>query len=111
MRLFQNDAGDPDLYYEPNSFGGPTEYPSFREPSLRISGDADRSNHHIGNDGYSHPRALFNLFDDEQKELLFSNIAGAMGGVPENIVSRQMVHFAKIDPAFAAGVTEALSTQ
>ncbi len=109
MRFFKNDAGNPDLYYEPNSFGGPTEDPSFREPPLRISGDADRYNHRIGNDDYSQPRALFNLFDDGQKEALFSNIAGAMKGVPENIISRQMAHFEKIDPAYANGVAEALA--
>lgn len=111
MRFFQNDAVHPDLYYEPNSFGGPSKDPSFRELPLRISGDADRYNHRVGNDSYSQRRAMFNLFDDEQKQLLFSNIAGAMQGVPENIVSRQIVHFEKIDPAFAMGVTEAMAQQ
>ena len=109
MRFFQNDAGNPDLYYEPNSFGGPTEDPSFREPPLRISGDADRYNHRIGSDDYAQPRALFEIFDDEQKQRLFSNIAGAMQGVPENIIERQMIHFQKIDPAYAKGVMEALA--
>jgi len=109
MRFFQNDAGNPDLYYEPNSFGGPTEDPSFREPPLRISGDADRYNHRIGSDDYAQPRALFEIFDDEQKQRLFSNIAGAMQGVPENIIERQMVHFEKIDPAYAKGIMEALA--
>ena len=109
MRFFQNDAGNPDIYYEPNSFGGPTEEPSFSEPPLRISGDADRYNHRIGNDDYAQPRALFNIFDDEQKQRLFSNIAGAMQGVPENIIKRQLVHFEKIDAAYAKGVKEALA--
>ena len=44
MRFFKNDTGNPDAYYEPNSFNGPAEAPEFREPPLRISGDADRYN-------------------------------------------------------------------
>ena len=53
--------------YEPNSFGGPVEDKSAKEPPLKISGDADRYNHRDGNDDYSQPRALFNLFDAGQK--------------------------------------------
>ena len=37
MRFFGNDTGNPDAYYEPNSFGGPVEDPSVEEPPLRIS--------------------------------------------------------------------------
>ncbi|RYG61490.1 MAG: catalase [Alphaproteobacteria bacterium] len=108
MRFFANDTGNPDAYYEPNSFGGPAEDPSVKEPPLRISGDADRYNHREGNDDYAQPRALFNLFDDGQKQRLFANIAAAMGGVPQFIIERQLGHFEKIHPAYAAGVKAAL---
>jgi catalase len=50
-------TGNSDAYYEPNSFNGPVEQPSAKEPPLKISGDADRYNHRIGNDDYSQPRA------------------------------------------------------
>ena len=46
-------TGNPDAFYEPNSFGGPVEDKSAKEPPLKISGDADRYNHRIGNDDYS----------------------------------------------------------
>jgi catalase len=98
-----------DAYYEPNSFNGPTQDPSFAEPPLKISGDVDRYNHRIGNDDYSQPRALFNLFDDGEKSRLFSNIATAMQGVPEEIVDRQLAEFGKVHPDYAAGVKSALS--
>ncbi len=101
-------TGNPDAYYEPNSFGGPIEKPAVKEPPLRISGDADRYNHRIGNDDYGQPRALFNLFDDGQKNRLFSNIAAAMGGVPGEIVERQLAHFDKIHPDYGNGVRKAL---
>ncbi|MFV3076070.1 catalase [Niveispirillum fermenti] len=108
MRFFRNDTGNPDAYYEPNSFDGPVEDPSVQEPPLRISGDATRYDHREGNDDYSQPRALFNLFDDDQKQRLFSNIAAAMDGVPDFIVQRQLGHFAKVHPDYAAGVARAL---
>ncbi|WBV44722.1 catalase [Pseudoroseomonas cervicalis] len=97
-----------DAYYEPNSFNGPVEAKSAQEPPLRITGDADRYNHREGNDDYSQPRALFHLLGAEQQQRLFKNIAGAMQGVPQFIIERQLGHFEKVDPAYAAGVAEAL---
>lgn len=108
MRFFGNDSGVADAYYEPNSFGGPTEDNSYAEPPLRISGDASRYDHREGNDDYSQAGALFRLFTPEQKGRLFENIAAAMAGVPETIVRRQLAHFSKADPAYGAGVAKAL---
>lgn len=111
MRFFDNTSnGNPDAYYEPNSMGGPQQDPSVKEPPLRISGNADHYDHRAGNDDYSQPRALFNLFDADQKQRLFANIAAAMQGVPEFIVERQLGHFAKIHPDYAAGVRTALKS-
>jgi catalase len=108
MRFTRNDSGNPDAYYEPNSFDGPKEDPTVAEPPLRISGDADRYNHRDGNDDFGQPRALFNLFDAGQRQRLYSNIAAAMQGVPQSIVDRQTALFDKIDPAYGAGVRAAL---
>ncbi len=108
MRFFRNDTGNPDAYYEPNSFQGPVQNPAVAEPPLRISGDAARYDHREGNDDFSQPRALFRLFDDGQKQRLFSNIAEAMQGVPQEIVERQLALFTKVDPAYGAGVRAAL---
>ena len=85
--------------------------PETAEPPLKISGDADRYNHREGNDDYGQPRALFNLFNDEQKTRLFSNIADAMNGVPEFIIERQLGHFEKVHPDYAAGVRQALAAK
>jgi catalase len=46
-----------------------------------------------------------------QKEQLFTNIAGTMDGVPEEIVRRQLGHFHKADPAYAVGVATALDLE
>lgn len=108
MRFFDNNSKNPDAYYEPNSFDGPVERPDLREPPLKISGDADRYDHRDGNDDFGQPRALFNLFDAQQKARLFSNIAAAMQGVPEAIVERQLVLFDLVHPDYGAGVRKAL---
>ncbi len=108
MRFFSNDTGNPDSYYEPNSVGGPVENADYGEPPLKISGDADRYNHREGNDDYSQPRALFELFDDAQRQRLYSNIAEAMQGVPAEIAERQIGHFKRVHPEYGQGVADAL---
>lgn len=100
-----------DAYYEPNTMGGATEDARFAEPPLKISGDADRYNHRDGNDDYTQPGNLFRLMSEDQKQQLFTNIAGAMQGVPEAIIDRQLAHFDKADPAYGAGVRAALKEQ
>ena len=108
MRFFANDTGNPDAYYEPSGFCSPRGTWLFAEPPLPLAGDADRYDHREGNDDYTQAGNLFRLFDDDQKERLFSNVAEAMEGVPEPIVRRQLTHFANADPAYAAGVARRL---
>ena len=100
--------GGASVNYEPNSFGGPVQTPEFKEPTLRIKGEADSYDHRAGNDDYSQPRALFALFDAAHRQRQFSNIAASIAGVPDFIVERQLRHFAKVDPAYAEGVRRAL---
>ncbi|ONG48987.1 catalase [Pseudoroseomonas deserti] len=98
-----------DAYYEPNSFDGPVEAPSAKEPPLRIAGDADHHDHRAGNDDHTQPGNLFRLMDPAQQQRLFRNIAGAMQGVPRAIIDRQLAHFSKADPAYGAGVAAAIA--
>jgi catalase len=100
-----------DAYYEPNSFGGPTAQPRFAEPPLKISGDAARYDHRDGNDDYTQPGDLFRLMTPAQQQQLFGNIAASMAGVPAAIIRRQLIHFHRADPAYAAGVAQALGLQ
>ncbi|MFM9843791.1 MAG: catalase [Dongiaceae bacterium] len=108
MRFFRNDTGNADAYYEPNSFDGPAQDPSAAEPPLRISGDGARYDHRQGNDDFGQPRALFNLFNQGEKQRLFENIAAAMKGIPGAIAERQLALFAKVHPDYGAGVRKAL---
>jgi catalase len=103
-------TGNPDAYYEPNTVNGsPFEDASAKEPPLKVDGDVARYNHRDGNDDYGQVRALFNLFDTEQKGRLFSNVAAAMGGVPGAIVERQLARFKLVHPDYESGVRAALA--
>ena len=99
---------NPDAFYEPNSFGGPVEDPSVAEPPHKYSGEVGRYDFRGQADHYGQPRALFELFDEGERERLCSNIAAAMAGVPSEIVERQMGHYEKVHPDYAAGVRRAL---
>lgn len=107
MRVDGNYGGQ--VNYEPNSMGGPTADAKYKEPPLKLFGDADRYNHREDDeDYYSQPGALFSLMNDNQKQQLFNNIKAAMEGVPERIVARQLAHFYQADAAYGEGVANAL---
>jgi catalase len=98
-----------DAYYEPNSFNGPVEDKQYIEPPFPVNGDGYRYDHHEDTqDHYSQVKALFHLMSDSQKEQLFSNIAEAMDGVPQDIQKRQIALFEKVDSDYVAGVKKAL---
>ncbi|UCC81414.1 MAG: catalase, partial [Candidatus Zixiibacteriota bacterium] len=81
MRFDGNDGGG--VNYEPNSFDGPVEDPKFKEPPLKIDGDADRYDHRVGNDDYTQAGNLYRLMPADEKDRLHKAIAGAMKGVPK----------------------------
>jgi catalase len=105
MRFDGNPAA---VNYEPNSQGGPVEDPSFKEPPLKISGDADRYDHREGNDDYTQAGNLYRLLPPDQKDRLHKALANAMRGVRQDIIERQLGHFDKADPAYGAGVRKEL---
>lgn len=107
MRFFDNNEENPDAYYEPNSFGGPAKDPSVEEPPMKIDGTAARFAHHP-NDVYEQPGNLFRMFDEDQKNRLFNNIAAAMQGAPDDIIQRQLVHFDRVDKTYGDGIRRAL---
>lgn len=96
-------------HYEPNSFHQWQEQPEFREPPLKIHGDADFWNfHEDDNDYFSQPRALFNLMSDAQKQVLFENTARAMVDALDFIKYRHIRNCHACHPDYGAGVAKAL---
>jgi len=104
-----DDNGGSSVIYEPNSFGGPKEAPSFREPPLRITGNADWYEQKRGvDDDYIQPGNLFRLMTPQQQKHLCENIAGSLKKVPKEIQEKMINHFTKADPAYGAGVAKAV---
>src|SRR3546814_20026327 len=71
MRFDGNGGGAP--VYEPNSIASaPRSAPTYREPPLALSGDADRYDHRQvdGDDYYTQPGNLYRLLPDDEKERL-----------------------------------------
>lgn len=108
MRFFTNDFGNPDAYYEPNQHNGPVAQIKNPEPPLRIDGDADRYYQEESDIDYVQPRALYNMFSDEQKERLYKNYAAAMGPCSDGVKERWYAVLEKVHPDYAAGVRKAV---
>ena len=96
-------------HYEPNSFNQWQEQPQFREPPLKINGDADWWNFRDDDANYyKQPGDLFRLMAPAQQQVLFDNTARAIGDAPEFIKRRHIENCTKADPAYGAGVAKAL---
>ncbi|TCK76028.1 catalase [Acidipila rosea] len=106
MRFDGNGGSSPN--YEPNSFGGPTENPAYKERPKQVSGTVARHNHRDDSDYYSQPGNLFRLMPADEKQRLIENIVGSLGQTPRNIQERQVEHFYKADPAYGEGVAKGL---
>ena len=106
MRVDGNMGGT--LGYEPNSEQEWAEQPDFREPPLSLEGAADHWNHRVDEDYYSQPRALFRLMTAVQQQALFDNTARAISGASEQVKQRHIGNCTLCDPAYGAGVAEAI---
>jgi catalase len=110
MRVDGNYGGT--LHYEPNSYQQWQEQPEYREPPLKINGNADFWNFREDDaDYYKQPGDLFRLMSREQQQVLFDNTARAMGDAPEFIKLRHIGNCTKADPAYGAGVAKALGLE
>ncbi|WP_404468230.1 catalase KatA [Sutcliffiella horikoshii] len=107
---FDNNGGD-SVYYEPNSFNGPTETAENKPASFAVSGMADSVSfdHH---DHYTQAGDLYRLLSEEERSRLVKNIVAAMMPVEnEEIKLRQIGHFYKADPEYGIRVAEGLGLQ
>jgi len=107
MRFDGNYNGQ--VNYQPNSFSGPIDDRKFKEPPLKISGDADRYDHREGNEDYKQAGDLYRLMDNNQKAQLIDNLVRSMQSVPTEIQQRQVDHFYKADPDYGNSVAKGLS--
>ena len=107
MRVDGNYGGT--LHYEPNSYEQWQEQPDYRDPPLKLQGDADFWNFREDDDDYyKQPGDLFRLMTPEKQQVLFDNTARAMGDAPAFIKSRHILNCTKADPAYGMGVAKAI---
>lgn len=106
MRVDGNEGST--LHYEPNSYGQWQEQKEFAEPPLELQGAAFHYDHREDQDYYTQPGDLFRLMTDAQKQVLFSNTAGEVGGAEKFIQERHISNCYKADPAYGTGVANAL---
>lgn len=97
------------LHYEPNSYGEWKEQPAYKEPAQALFGAADHWDFREDDDHYfEQPGKLFNLMNQEQKQVLFENTARNMADAEKHIKIRHIVNCYKADPKYGQGVAAAL---
>ena len=110
MRFDDNGGSSPN--YEPNTLGGPKEDPAFREPPLKISGNADRYEQKRGvDDDYVQPGDLYRLMPADEQKRLIANIVGSLKKVPKEIQQKMVAHFRKADRRYGDGVAKGLGLE
>lgn len=91
--------------------GAPAPAPEFTPPPMPTLEQAWIGYHDQSDeDYYSQAGDLFRIMNDTQKQQLFSNIAGGLSQANASIQARMLAQFAKADPAYAAGVKQAIET-
>jgi len=106
MMRFDGNAGAA-VNYEPNSFGGPKADPAYKEPPLKISGDADRYEQKRGvDDDYIQPGNLYRLMPKDEQKRLIKNIAGSLKKAPVEIQNKMIAHFNKADESYGTGIAK-----
>ncbi|MFM1653287.1 catalase KatA [Brevibacillus sp. B_LB10_24] len=103
-----DDNGGSSVYYEPNSFGGPTESPAHKAHAYPVSGMAD-SVAYDKDDHYTQAGDLYRLLSEEERTRLIQNIVNSMKPVEKDEIKlRQIRHFYKADPEYGRRIAEGL---
>ncbi|MGG4035631.1 catalase KatA [Paenibacillus cisolokensis] len=106
MRFDSN--GGSSVYYEPNSYGGPTESPEHKPHPYPVSGTAD-SVAYDRDDHYTQAGDLYRLLSEDERARLIQNIVNSMKPVEKDEIKlRQIGHFYKADPEYGRRVAEGL---
>jgi len=94
--------------YFPNSRGEWIDQPQLNEPPLPIDGAAAHWDHRVDDDHYRQPGDLFRKMSAAQRQALFDNTARQLGSVSQQIQERHIANCTKADPAYGAGVAQAI---
>src|SRR5690554_1926362 len=89
-QMRSDDNGGKTAYYEPNSYGGPTESPENKSAPFEVSGSAD-SVAFDHDDHYTQTGDLYRLMSNEERTRLIANIVGAMKPVDKDEIKIRQI--------------------
>ncbi|MEL4439728.1 catalase KatB [Shewanella algae] len=103
-------GGDASANYGPNSQpSGLQDATEFKEPPLRLDGEADRYSRY-GQDDYTQAGNLYRLLPEEEKARLISNICGTLSQATQDVQQRMIGHFSQADADYGRRVQEMLAS-
>ncbi|WP_412498057.1 catalase KatB [Shewanella indica] len=103
-------GGDASANYGPNSQpSGLQDATEFKEPPLRLDGEADRYSRY-GQDDYTQAGNLYRLLPEEEKARLISNICGTLSQATQDVQQRMVGHFSQADADYGRRVQEMLAS-
>ncbi|MBY5922949.1 catalase [Ferrimonas balearica] len=94
--------------YGPNTQGGPEQQAQYAEPPMDIAGAMARYDKTVEDD-YSQAGDLFRLMSADQQQALCETIAATLSQVTPEVQARMLAHFEQADPAYAAGISQAIA--
>lgn len=94
--------------YGPNTQGGPEQQAQYAEPPMDIAGAMARYDKTVEDD-YSQAGDLFRLMNADQQQALCETIAATLSQVTPEVQARMLAHFEQADPAYAAGISQAIA--
>lgn len=94
--------------YGPNSKNGPAQAPQYKEPPLKIHGDANRYDHQGISDDYTQAGNLFRLMSAEQQTQLVNTIASSLSQASKPVIEKMLKHFDQCDVDYGRKVREAI---
>lgn len=95
--------------YEPSNYPVPTESPEYKEPPLRISGDADRYDQRTPeNNDFKQAGDLYRILPENEKRDLVINLINSLKPVSKPIQKLQLSYFYQADPEYGSAIAEGL---
>ena len=101
-----------DKNYEPNSYQGPAQTDAALSAPLAIHGwtGTHEAPQHTKDDDFFQAGELYRLMSEDEKKRLVANIAGGLSQVSrEDVIEKNLAHFAAADADYGKRVAEAVN--
>ena len=98
--------------YEPNSHGGPVETGEPLSAPLAVTGwtGTHGTPAHAKDDDFAQAGELYRLMSEDERKRLVANIAGGLSQVTrDDVIEKNIAHFAAADPEYGRRVGEAVN--